>query len=302
MKIVPIAFESMGVRSSCTYVETKDLKIVLDPGAALGSRYKLEPHQREQDKLTEKTNLISEYAKKADLLTISHYHYDHYRPSAHFWQDKIVFVKHPKKNINRSQKERAQSFFMLQESTIQSLQYADNSSYEQGNTVLTFSEALPHGEYGTKLGNVVMVSIQDDINLLFCSDIAGVVHDRTKDVIISLSPDVIIMDGPSTYLMGWRISWSQINQSKQNLLEIMEKTDVKTIILDHHYLRDKMYLKHLLDCYIHAKELGITLCSGAEYLGGDSLLLEAYRKELYAGILDNEIILRHNSLKKDLIQ
>ncbi len=35
MKITPLAFDSFGTRSMSTFVETKDVKILIDPGVAL---------------------------------------------------------------------------------------------------------------------------------------------------------------------------------------------------------------------------------------------------------------------------
>jgi predicted metallo-beta-lactamase superfamily hydrolase len=44
-RIVPLAFDSFGVRSMSTFVETDDLRILIDPGVALAPiRYGLEPH------------------------------------------------------------------------------------------------------------------------------------------------------------------------------------------------------------------------------------------------------------------
>jgi len=37
VKIIPLAFESFGVRSMATYVET-DQKILIDPGTSLGPK------------------------------------------------------------------------------------------------------------------------------------------------------------------------------------------------------------------------------------------------------------------------
>ena len=52
MKIIPIASDSLGVRSMATYVETKDCKILIDPSAALGpKRYGLPPHNKELEAL-----------------------------------------------------------------------------------------------------------------------------------------------------------------------------------------------------------------------------------------------------------
>ena len=45
--LVPLAFESMGVRGMATYVETEDLRILFDPGCALGPRFSLRPSERE---------------------------------------------------------------------------------------------------------------------------------------------------------------------------------------------------------------------------------------------------------------
>ena len=53
MKIIPLAFDSLGVRSMATGVET-DLRIIIDPGAALGpSRYNLPPSKIELQRLEE---------------------------------------------------------------------------------------------------------------------------------------------------------------------------------------------------------------------------------------------------------
>jgi predicted metallo-beta-lactamase superfamily hydrolase len=54
MKIVPIAFDSLGVRSMATYVETNDVKIVIDPGVSVSpDRYSLPPHRMELDRRRE---------------------------------------------------------------------------------------------------------------------------------------------------------------------------------------------------------------------------------------------------------
>ena len=53
MKIIPIASDSIGIRSMATYVETKHCKILIDPSAAIGQkRYGLKPHKKEIDTLS----------------------------------------------------------------------------------------------------------------------------------------------------------------------------------------------------------------------------------------------------------
>ena len=70
--------ESLGVRSLATFVRTPDIKILLDAGASLGMRSSLLPHPLEYRSLKETKERITKYSKKADFITISHYHLDHY--------------------------------------------------------------------------------------------------------------------------------------------------------------------------------------------------------------------------------
>ncbi len=47
IKITPLAFESMGVRSMCTLVETKDLKVLVDPGVSVAPAFLVDASSRE---------------------------------------------------------------------------------------------------------------------------------------------------------------------------------------------------------------------------------------------------------------
>jgi len=73
MKFLPISSDSLGVRSLSVYVETKDLKMIIDPSAALGpSRYGLPPHPLEIEALEKTKKEIESIARGCDLLVISH--------------------------------------------------------------------------------------------------------------------------------------------------------------------------------------------------------------------------------------
>ena len=50
LKVAPLAFESLGARSSALSVETDDLKIVVDPAVSLApKRFGLPPHTVEEE-------------------------------------------------------------------------------------------------------------------------------------------------------------------------------------------------------------------------------------------------------------
>lgn len=71
-------FDSMGAKSSCLLIETPDVKILVDPGAAeMQPSYPLSNlwKKRLRRKALE---AIKEAAQKAEIVFISHYHYDHH--------------------------------------------------------------------------------------------------------------------------------------------------------------------------------------------------------------------------------
>ena len=54
IKAMPIAAESLGVRSMCTYIETPDLRVLLDAGVSLCPyRFRLPPHPKEFEAIKE---------------------------------------------------------------------------------------------------------------------------------------------------------------------------------------------------------------------------------------------------------
>src|SRR2546421_8806256 len=80
MKVLPLAAESLGVRSMATYVEAADLGILIDPGATLApTRWGLPPAESEWEALRRANDRISAYAARAGLIFVSHYHDDHFR-------------------------------------------------------------------------------------------------------------------------------------------------------------------------------------------------------------------------------
>ncbi len=278
MKIEPIASDSLGVRSMATYVETDDCKIFIDPSAALGpKRYHLPPSKEEIDALNFFKEKISKKASECDVLTISHYHYDHFDPDESFYDGKKVFAKDINKNINKSQKNRG-SDFKKNISKKCDLIYADGKGYSFGETNIRFSPSFFHGPENVRLGYVIMTTIDDgEKRLTHASDVQGPVVKKTADYIIKLNPDVLIMDGPPTLFLGWRFSSQNLLDAANNLNRIIRETNCD-VILDHHLLRDLKYKKRFSDPY---NKFGKKIKTFAEYLGEKNNTLEAHRKELY---------------------
>ena len=130
VRVKPLAAESFGVRSMCTYVETPDVKILLDGGVSLGpNRFGFPPHPREHRAVRGCRKRVAEAADRASIVTISHFHYDHYTPSftdyrcnhsdsevsRQIYQDKLVLMKNFRKDVNFSQRRGGGSFKKPQE-------------------------------------------------------------------------------------------------------------------------------------------------------------------------------------------
>ncbi len=275
MKIMPVAFDSMGVRSMATYVETEDVGILIDPGAALGpKRYGLPPAREELEALDDALHRISDLAEKSDILTISHYHYDHHDPNAGFYDRKIVYVKDRLHDINRSQKERGRCFEEAVKEKC-NLIYADGEEFRHGKTTIRFSPPFPHGSERTRLGYVIMVTVDGGERILHASDVSGPIYEKAADYIIGENPDIVMIDGPATIFLGWKMSYSDLEKAEKNLLRIIKNTDAE-IILDHHLLRDLKYRERLEKVYSHGN-----VKTAAEFLGMKNNMLEARRKELW---------------------
>lgn len=278
MKIIPIASDSLGVRSMATFVETNDCKILIDPSAALGpKRYGLPPHKKENEAYKNANKKIFNYSKKCDIITISHYHYDHYNQNKKIYKNKIVFAKDITKNINKSQKKRGEEL-NINIDKICSLNYSDNSEYKKGKTRITFSSPFFHGPEQIRLGYVIMTMIEDEkFKILHTSDVQGPVSDRARDYIIDNKPDLLILDGPPTMLLGYRFSKKNLQKASDNLVNIIDSIKCQ-IILDHHLLRDKNYMEKFKEPYGIGKN---RLKTFAEYLGKKNNTLEAHRKKLW---------------------
>jgi predicted metallo-beta-lactamase superfamily hydrolase len=283
-RIVPLAFDSFGVRSMATFVETDDLKVLIDPGVALAPvRYGLEPHALEWQRLDETWEVIKQYAEDADVLVVTHYHYDHHDPdSPELYKNKTVFIKHPTQNINRSQQERAILFLDAIKGKPKKLEVADGKNFQLGKTFINFSKAVCHGT-NSRLGYVTEVSIRNnDEKFLFTSDVEGPSLEDQVGFILEEKPDILFVDGPMTYMLGYRYSFKSLEISNNNLVKVIKKTHLYTLVLDHHLLRDLNYRARIKPIYEAAEKRGVKVVTAAEFCGRKIEMLEALRRELYA--------------------
>ena len=296
IRVMPLAAESFGVRSMCTFVETPDLKILLDAGVSLCPyRFGLSPHPIEFQTISLLRKFIAAAADKAEVVTISHYHFDHHTPSFEDWvvnwtessetarqiyQDKIVLIKNSKEKINYSQRQRAWTFRKTAGKYAKMLETADGKTFAFGKTLLHFSEAIAHGSEDLKLGWVIMVVVEhEEERFMFAPDVQGPISNRTLNLILDSGPDVIMLGGPPLYLEGSGIDRVDLEHGLSNLNHIVEK--IPLVILEHHALRDAAWKSKIEDVFQKAYETEHRIMTAAEYIGKENAFFESAREELF---------------------
>ncbi len=285
LNVKPLAFDSFSVRSMSTAVAVGKEQILIDPGVALGPiRFGLPPSNKEEEALEKSRNLIIKEALKSKVIVISHYHYDHYpfpdnEEMNEIFHDKIILVK-DNNNINKSQAMREKAFEKKVKDKVEEFNFADGRTFHYNSLDVKISEPVPHGPDNTKLGFVIMTKVmKGNESVLHASDVQGPISTKTAELIIKENPNLLIIDGPPTYLMGYRMPWKLVKTAEENFLKIVEETGIKRIILDHHLLRDLNYKEHF-KVYERSKELGCIVETAAEFLGIKNKQLEAHRREL----------------------
>jgi hypothetical protein len=300
-----LAAESLGVRSFASYIETPSLKILIDPGCALGpiSGFKI-PHPLEYQKLEDKTNEIIEYAKKSDVIIISHYHNDHFKNwitdydyintnseiAESIYSNKILFLKDSRNKINYSQKKRADIFFTNVRTCCDIIHISDNKNIEFGNTKIKFSEPIFHGEHKSSRGWVIMTSIFDievGKTITFTSDVQGPVIDKTLEYILKIKPDILFLDGKKVYNKSMLFS--------NNLIAIANS--INKIVIDHHFLRNLNW-RDWIKKYLPEKSE--QFCCSAEFNGEKILQLEALRQKLFKEYPISTTFLKWMNLKQSI--
>jgi len=116
IKVRLLFFDSLGAKCSSVLVETPDVSILIDPGAA-GLQPGFPLPSEDKALLREKAyERILRYGASSDVVVITHYHYDHHiHPSrleemAKLFKGKTLLVKDPNQWINKSQRKRSLSF------------------------------------------------------------------------------------------------------------------------------------------------------------------------------------------------
>ncbi|MCD6431621.1 hypothetical protein J7L33_02825 [Candidatus Bathyarchaeota archaeon] len=278
-----------------TFIGTSNVKILLDAGVSLApNRFGFPPHPLEYKAIIEARKRIKEVAEKADVITISHYHFDHHTPSYRDWcynwtneetareiyQDKLVLAKSYKSKINFNQRRRGWMFTKTGGKNAKKLEFVDGRKFNFGETTVIFSKPVFHGSENTALGWVLMTLVEyENERVLFAPDVQGPMCEETLKMMLAAKPQLLIIGGPPIYLAGFKVKRENVNLGIKNLEILAEK--IPNIILEHHLLRDENWREHVKSVFEKAYENGHNIFTAAEYMEKENSFLESVRDKLY---------------------
>jgi uncharacterized protein len=279
VNVVPLAADSLGVRSMATYVECGETRVLIDPGAALApNRYGLPPVEEEWEALRRANDRITSYAGRAGLVFVSHYHEDHFRHDPGMYAGRTVWAKDPRRMINPRQAERA-GMLWKSIAAVCRLDSAEGRTWETPDARLTASPPLAHGVEGTGLGYVVALTVTDlreGKRFVHASDVQGPLSDVAAAYLIRERPSLLYLSGPPAYLEG-QLGRDLIDQGIDRLLRVVDKTGCR-VVMDHHALRAPDYRERFRRLW----DTGLVV-TAAGFLGQEDEALECRRRTLWGG-------------------
>ncbi|MCD6536242.1 MAG: MBL fold metallo-hydrolase [Thaumarchaeota archaeon] len=346
-----IWFDSLGAKSACTLVKTPDIKVLIDPGAAEMQPGFPAPKSLKRKWLEEARKAIKDASRRADVIVISHYHYDHFTDfDRELYSGKTILAKDPNRYINGSQRKRAERFYsnlvkafgkrdledFLEAPRRESypdplddlplarsrdygdyserkrellelgkkwfrkrveewnkapripelvfndckVKFADSRVFKRGNTLIKFSKPNFHGIEYARVGWVVSIEIiYENEKLIHTSDLEGPVIEDHAEEIIREKPSILIVDGPSTYLIPYMLNLINLQRAIENMKRIIKNTNPEVIIYDHHLPREPRYRERVKEVYETAEKEGREVITAAEYLGKEPVVLSAGGEE-----------------------
>jgi len=147
--------------------------------------------------------------------------------------------------------------------------FSDGKTYRFGRTEIRFSRPFFHGIEYARVGWVVSTVITyGGSKLIHTSDLEGPVIEDQADWIIKENPEILVLDGPSTYLIPYMLNMINLRRAVRNMCRIIEETEnLKLVIYDHHLTRDRHFKDRVKEVYEKAVKEGKEVVTVAEYLG-----------------------------------
>ena len=132
-----------------------------------------------------------------------------------------------------------------------------------------------HGIEFSRVGWVFYTIVEYETEkFVHSSDLNGPVIEDYAQQIIRENPQVLVLDGPMTYMFGYLLNRINLNRAVENAVEIVRSIDAELIIYDHHLPRERRFRERTEKVWSTAKEANKEVMTAAEFLGKEPSVLE----------------------------
>ncbi|GAB6148809.1 hypothetical protein JCM10135_13510 [Stetteria hydrogenophila] len=129
-----------------------------------------------------------------------------------------------------------------------------------------------HGVEYDRAGWVTPVYIESrGYRIFYTSDLMGPIIEDYAYHIHDLSPDIVVVDGPPTYLYPYMFNRVNLNRAIDNMIRIIDSRP-RVVIYDHHLLREANWRKRVEKVLEHAKASKVAVVTAAEAVGEEPLI------------------------------
>jgi predicted metallo-beta-lactamase superfamily hydrolase len=296
--VVPLAAETLGVRSSAVLVESIGGRVLLEPSFAVHpERFDLPPHPWELAAGWRARQALDAGIEQAATLIISHFHFDHmmapearpfefYEPGIRrrLYAGKRILARSIVNPINAAQRERAKELV----AAFPDIVPADGLMEDR----IRFSGPIQHGEPGSKQGWTLCYCIETPAGRLAHGTDTQLMNDDALRWLLDCRPDVVVTSGPPLWLAARRsgkagfapkdvdpiddITDKRVRTGLDRLIELAR--NVEYVVVDHHMARSEDFGAVLGAC---SERAGRRIYCVADWLGKPRLPLEAWRRQLH---------------------
>ncbi len=153
------------------------------------------------------------------------------------------------------------------------LVWGDGRSFTFGDVKVRVFPPWFHGVEYDRTGWVTPVLIDlPGARIMYSSDLMGPAIEDYASRIIAEKPDILILDGPPTYLFPYMLNRVNLRRAVENAVRIIRECRPELIIYDHHLLRERKWRERVREVLKAARDEGVELLTAAECLGGKPLI------------------------------
>jgi predicted metallo-beta-lactamase superfamily hydrolase len=150
--------------------------------------------------------------------------------------------------------------------------FADNREFSIGDVFFKIYPPWFHGVEYDKTGWVTPVLIdRRGYRIFYTSDLMGPIIEDYAYHISDLGLDIIIVDGPPTYLYPYMFNRVNLRRAIENMYVIIDSKP-ELIIYDHHLLRDPRWRRFVGEVLEYGEERNVKVLTAAEVLGDKPLI------------------------------